>query len=697
MSFALKVCYATGAFCILSAMHTLFLLYEHASGYALFSTKQFEDVGKFLPQVEGSILDFGKFSTLVQLYAYEKFTDAAEALNNCNAISEGLMHKDLLNFLANSLPGGSESREKLGVGDPRLGQAICEQFPNVKCLQTDAVPEILRGIRYHFTSYLKKMSQQNEFITQLGLAHSFSRGKVQFNVNRVDNMIIQAVGLIDQLEKDCNKFVMRIREWYSCHFPELIKIVPDQYAYCRCVKYIEIVGDEEKAVEILNASRSSMGMEISAMDLMNINHFCDCVINMLDYRKQMQNYLNDRMECCAPNLAVVVGDQAGSLSNLAKYPASTIQILGAEKALFRALKKKGNTPKYGLLFHSPFISRASSKNKGKISRFLANKCAIASRLDYFSDIPVNTFGNYLKSQIEERLKLFDSGEIPRKNIEVMHEAVSEAKLQEQDSISMENDFLEDANFEKIDVSVGYLCYKFFNGLIPTRERTFYCEDASISKPFMENTVSVKMLLCVSIGLPLMLCLLHELVAFSKLENADRLQWRMISSEGLRKVCINFTRIVVKYLFGFLLTIVLMLVGKSWFGVLRPHFLAVCKPGIDWHRCEGVALSLQNCTQTDMHALLSARHSFPSGHASAAIYSVTFLLFYLLSLRTRKSVNLNNFDRISLSLYALWCVFVCVSRVTDCWHHVTDVVGGSAMGFAVAWLIFNRYEISTFAN
>ncbi|KRX85592.1 Nucleolar protein 56 [Trichinella sp. T6] len=525
MSFALKVCYATGAFCfflnvciynafyinylgILSAMHTLFLLYEHASGYALFSTKQFEDVGKFLPQVEGSILDFGKFSTLVQLYAYEKFTDAAEALNNCNAISEGLMHKDLLNFLANSLPGGSESREKLGVGDPRLGQAICEQFPNVKCLQTDAVPEILRGIRYHFTSYLKKMSQQNEFITQLGLAHSFSRGKVQFNVNRVDNMIIQAVGLIDQLEKDCNKFVMRIREWYSCHFPELIKIVPDQYAYCRCVKYIgdrnnlteemlhdltEIVGDEEKAVEILNASRSSMGMEISAMDLMNINHFCDCVINMLDYRKQMQNYLNDRMECCAPNLAVVVGDQigarlisqAGSLSNLAKYPASTIQILGAEKALFRALKKKGNTPKYGLLFHSPFISRASSKNKGKISRFLANKCAIASRLDYFSDIPVNTFGNYLKSQIEERLKLFDSGEIPRKNIEVMHEAVSEAKLQEhtalkhlkkqlkaekkakaaiiasceesfnngtQDSISMENDFLEDANFEKIDVS-----------------------------------------------------------------------------------------------------------------------------------------------------------------------------------------------------------------------------------------------------
>ncbi|KAL1284911.1 Lipid phosphate phosphatase-related protein type 1 [Trichinella pseudospiralis] len=246
-------------------------------------------------------------------------------------------------------------------------------------------------------------------------------------------------------------------------------------------------------------------------------------------------------------------------------------------------------------------------------------------------------------------------------------------------------------------TVGYLCYKFFNGLIPTRERTFYCDDASISKPYMENTVSVKMLLCVSIGLPLMLCLLHELVTFFMLENATRVQWRIISSEGLRKVCINFTRIVVKYLFGFLVTVVFMLVGKSSLGVLRPHFLAVCKPGIDWNHCAGVALSSQNCTQTNVHALLSARHSFPSGHASAAVYSVTFLLLYLLSLRNRNSVKLNNFDRISLSLYALWSLFVCVSRVTDYWHHVTDVVGGSVLGFAVAWLLFSRYEMSAFAN
>jgi nucleolar protein 56 len=113
--------------------------------------------------------------------------------------------------------------------------------------------------------------------------------------------------------------------------------------------------------------------------------------------------------------------------NLAKYPASTVQILGAEKALFRALKTRGNTPKYGLIFHSTFIGRAGAKNKGRISRFLANKCSIAARIDCFNDFPTDIFGSKLKEQVEDRLKFFESGDIPKKNIEVMKEAIEEAK------------------------------------------------------------------------------------------------------------------------------------------------------------------------------------------------------------------------------------------------------------------------------
>ena len=115
------------------------------------------------------------------------------------------------------------------------------------------------------------------------------------------------------------------------------------------------------------------------------------------------------------------------MTNLAKAPASTVQILGAEKALFRALKTKGNTPKYGLIYHSTFIGRADAKNKGRISRYLANKCSIATRIDSFSDEPTRLYGEKLRDQVEERLKFYETGAAPRKNIDVMAEVARELK------------------------------------------------------------------------------------------------------------------------------------------------------------------------------------------------------------------------------------------------------------------------------
>ena len=119
--------------------------------------------------------------------------------------------------------------------------------------------------------------------------------------------------------------------------------------------------------------------------------------------------------------------QAGSLTNLAKAPASTVQILGAEKALFRALKTKGNTPKYGLIYHSTFIGRADAKNKGRISRYLANKCSIATRIDSFSDEPNRLYGEKLRDQVEERLKFYETGAAPRRNLDVMEEVAKELR------------------------------------------------------------------------------------------------------------------------------------------------------------------------------------------------------------------------------------------------------------------------------
>ena len=279
------------------------------------------------------------------------------------------------------------------------------------------VPEIVRGIRLHFAKLVKGMSGEASSKAQLGLGHAYSRAKVKFNVHKSDNMIIQSIALLDQLDKDVNTFSMRIREWYSYHFPELVKIVPDNYTFAKCVKVIknrkelseetiaaleEVVMDSAKAKAIVDASKTSMGMDISQVDLMNIDMFANRVVALAEYRKELAKYLQDKMGNVAPNLAALIGDtvgarlisHAGSLTNLAKYPASTVQILGAEKALFRALKKKGNTPKYGLIFHSSFIGRAAAKNKVSISdhllRFQLWK-TFRVPCHTLSDYPVRTF------------------------------------------------------------------------------------------------------------------------------------------------------------------------------------------------------------------------------------------------------------------------------------------------------------------
>uniref|UniRef100_A0A1A7YXV4 Nucleolar protein 56 n=1 Tax=Iconisemion striatum TaxID=60296 RepID=A0A1A7YXV4_9TELE len=429
-------------------MVVLRVLFEHAAGYALFAVREVEEIGMLLPQVEESVSSIAKFNSMVSLAAFFPFKSAQTALENMNAISEGVVHADLKLFLETNLPQSAKKKAVLGVSDAKIGAALQEEF-SISIQTGGVVAEITRGLRLHFHSLVKGLTAQAASKAQLGLGHSYSRAKVKFNVNRADNMIIQSIALLDQLDKDINTFSMRVREWYGYHFPELIKIVPENSMYCRLAQLIgnrkelseeslesleEVVMDSTKAQAILDASRSSMGMDISPIDLINIERFSNRVVSLAAYRLGLQEYLRSKMSQVAPNLAALIGEvvgarlisHAGSLTNLAKYPASTVQILGAEKALFRALKTRGNTPKYGLIFHSTFIGRAAAKNKGRISRYLANKCTIASRIDCFSEVPTCVFGDKLREQVEERLTFYETGEVPRKNVDVMHEAVKEA-------------------------------------------------------------------------------------------------------------------------------------------------------------------------------------------------------------------------------------------------------------------------------
>lgn len=431
----------------------LHVLYEHASGYSLFRVKEFEELGALLPHVEASVADLSKFNSIVDLVAFLPFKSGTNALDNINSISEGILHEDLRLFIETNVPAKKKKVESLlGVADPKLGSAISEEGSlGVTCLHTGAIPEILRGIRFHFHHLIKGMTLLSQDKAQLGLGHAYSRAKVKFNINRVDNMIIQSIALLDQLDKDVNTFSMRIREWYSYHFPELYKLVPEQSQYAKVVKIVksrkelneesidameEVLQDRNVALAVFNASKSSMGMDISPIDLLNIERFATRVIDLSEYRKYLINYLQKKMGQVAPNLTALIGEtvgarlisHAGSLTNLAKYPASTVQILGAEKALFRALKSRGNTPKYGLIFHSTFIGRAAAQNKGRISRYLANKCSIASRIDCFTEFPNSIFGEHLRKQVEDRIVFYETGVNPKKNIEIMKLALAEVAI-----------------------------------------------------------------------------------------------------------------------------------------------------------------------------------------------------------------------------------------------------------------------------
>ncbi|PSK53963.1 hypothetical protein B9Z65_7769 [Elsinoe australis] len=430
-----------------------YLLHESSVGYAVFKVKlQADTIGNRLKEVQQQSQDLSKFGKMVEVVSFAPFQGASQALENANDISEGLVSPYLRTVIEAALPkAGKKSKVTLGVTDKNLAGALKDALPGLQCETgetSEIVADLLRGIRLHSHKLLKELQEGDVERAQLGLGHAYSRAKVKFSVQKNDNHIIQAIATIDQLDKACNTFAMRVREWYGWHFPELVKIVSDNHTYAKLALFIKdkkrltdddlhdlaaiVEDDEAVARSIIDAARVSMGQDIGDEDMENVMSFANRVVSLTTYRKNVGSYLVSKMGIVAPNLAALIGEtvgarliqKAGSLTNLAKYPASTVQILGAEKALFRALKTKGNTPKYGIIYHSSFIGRAGAKNKGRISRFLANKTSIASRIDNFSDMPTTKFGLALKDQVEERLEFYATGKAPTKNQDAMSSALA---------------------------------------------------------------------------------------------------------------------------------------------------------------------------------------------------------------------------------------------------------------------------------
>jgi nucleolar protein 56 len=280
-----------------------------------------------------------------------------------------------------------------------------------------------------FRALMEQIAVETGFVKdakELGLwnrnvSMELAKLRVKGAAEKRDLVIAQAIQTLDDLDRTVNLFMGRLREWYGVHFPELDRLVEKHETYARLVMNlgykdnftVEALEKEsipkDRAENIGAVAEKSMGADMAEQDLEEIQALSKNVLEMYELRKNMENYVNNTMEEVAPNTKAVAGALlgarliaiAGSLQNLAMKPASTIQVLGAEKALFRSLKTGARPPKHGLIFQHALLHDAKRWQRGKIARVLAGKVAIAARSDAFGGKYV---GDKLKADVDKRLE-----------------------------------------------------------------------------------------------------------------------------------------------------------------------------------------------------------------------------------------------------------------------------------------------------
>ncbi|MCS7373397.1 MAG: C/D box methylation guide ribonucleoprotein complex aNOP56 subunit [archaeon GB-1845-036] len=300
--------------------------------------------------------------------------------------------------------------------------SIAPKLKDLTGVEVKIIPgnDVAKKVRNKFEETALKLGifstikEFNEYLSEISLV--LSKMKLREAAEKRDLLVAQSINTIDDVNKTINLLVSRLREWYSIHFPELDNIVKDHKMYVKMVKFfglrknfsekkllkMEVSSDRVK--EIIYAANNSIGANIAEFDVKPIMNFASIIMHLYDMREELEKYIDQTMDEVAPNIKAIVGpligarliSLAGGLEELAKLPASTIQVLGAEKALFRALRTGAKPPKHGVIFQCPEVHRAPRWQRGKIARALAGKLTIAARVDAFS-------GTYMADDLKEDL------------------------------------------------------------------------------------------------------------------------------------------------------------------------------------------------------------------------------------------------------------------------------------------------------
>jgi len=340
-----------------------------------------------------------------------------KAVNALLSLEKGEMIEELKHVL-NQL----DENTPIKTDNKQVSSLIKSEFENIPIEIVEGGTELLKvreKISEFFTKLFGTYEQYIEFVNAVGV--EISKAKVAEAGERRDLMIIRAVTISEDLTKMINTLASHVREWYGYYWPELGRVIEDHELYLQLVSELgkvenfteenvrKIVRNEKLVREIMNAKKERVGIKITDADIKMIQHMAKRTLDMYADKERILDYLDELMQEAAPNIRALIGSvigaklirKAGGLAELAKLPASTIQILGAEKALFRALHGKGTPPKHGIIFQDPRIFKSPWWQRGKIARALAGKLSIAARVDYFTG---EYIGDELLRDLERRIE-----------------------------------------------------------------------------------------------------------------------------------------------------------------------------------------------------------------------------------------------------------------------------------------------------
>ncbi|MFX1390780.1 MAG: C/D box methylation guide ribonucleoprotein complex aNOP56 subunit [Promethearchaeota archaeon] len=368
-------------------------------------------LGIFAFDEKGNILDFIDFDD-----NYEKIIEFYNSLDN-NTIQK--VFEDFIRELENT--GFNEF-----ILDNKTLESILSEKMGYKT-NFDKNSLELKAFRLNLANNLKKVGinkTSEEILSQYKeISGKLTRLKISKASGHSDNIIGQLTTVLDVIKKSISLFSSHLREWYGLHFPELTdKIVDDNITLANLISILgfrqnftfenilhEFDMSEDKIKLLEQSALESMGADI---DVSVIQQYSDQIISLDNFRIQLENYLEGIMQEYSPNITKVIGSligakliaKAGSLQKLAYMPASRIQLLGAEKALYRFLKTGEKRPKHGLIFQWNQIRSAKAFNRGKIARVVAGKIGIAAKVDYFGG---DFIGDNLSDEIEIKIKEID--------------------------------------------------------------------------------------------------------------------------------------------------------------------------------------------------------------------------------------------------------------------------------------------------